>query len=99
MLKSILPLIVGTTITLGGVSVGVGDIIEDAKKAVNSANVHQLSTAIELYHSENNRYPLTSGGENLINELSPYLRNKPLDSSAFEYSSLNNGQDYDLSLK
>ena len=98
MLKIILSLIVGTTILVGAVAVNIDDIIADTKIVVNSANLRQLATALELYYSDNEHYPLVIGGDALIKELASYLRNKPLDNSVFNYEALNNGQDYDLSL-
>ncbi|OHA17939.1 MAG: hypothetical protein A2664_01130 [Candidatus Taylorbacteria bacterium RIFCSPHIGHO2_01_FULL_46_22b] len=88
----------GSVIVINGVSANVDDIITDAHRAVNGANLHQLATVIELYYSDNGYYPNASGGEELINlfERDGYIMNRPLDPSVFEYIALENGQNYRL---
>ncbi len=76
------------------------DITKTAILAVNGANVHQLTTALELYYSDHGSYPQVADASAMIDELygKEYIRNKPLDAGAFEYAARNNGQDYSLKL-
>lgn len=99
-LALILNLLVGSIITVNGVSANIDEIIDSAKTVTNSANVHQLSTALEIYYMDNNAYPNVSDGPALIALLTDggYIRNEPLDASVFTYQLIKNGQDYVLKL-
>jgi len=100
ILSTTLALLIGTIITVNGIAVAADDIINEAKSAVNGANLHQLATVLELYYSDYGYYPNVSGGEALINKLSEegYILNQPFDSSVFQYQPTADGQDYSLSL-
>lgn len=93
--------LIGTTVMINGLTLSVDDILGETKSVVNRANIHQLATVLEIYYSDNNRYPLASGGEALISELSQkgYIRNEPLEPSVFNYEAIENGQEYKLDLK
>mgnify|MGYP001576297940 CR=1 FL=1 len=93
--------LIGGTIMVNGVLLKADDIIASATSAANTANVHQFATVLELYYSDHNSYPQVTGGPAMIDELydEGYLRSKPLDSTVFEYSSKEGGQDYSLSVQ
>jgi len=97
---SLLALIIGSVLVLGGVSVRSEDVVADATSAANQANIHQLATVVELYYSDHGTYPDVSGGEELIEllEREEYIRNRPLDPKVFIYEPKNNAQDYRLAL-
>ena len=86
---------------VNGVLLKADDIIASATSAANTANVHQFATVLELYYSDHNSYPQVTGGPAMIDELydEGYLRSKPLDSTVFEYSSKEGGQDYSLTVQ
>jgi len=100
LLQTTLALLIGSVITVNGITAHVDDITASAKSAVNGANVHQMATALELYYSDHNSYPAVSGGEELVNTLEHdgYIMNRPLDASVFAYSAKDNGQNYSLKL-
>lgn len=93
--------LIGGTIMVNGVLLKADDIIASATSAANTANVHQFATVLELYYSDHNSYPQVTGGPAMIDELydEGYLRSKPLDSTVFEYSSKEGGQDYSLTVQ
>jgi len=97
MLKTIFASLVGLTLTIGGLSINVGDILNDTKTAANSANIYQLTTALEMYYSEHDYYPMTRVNDQLLAELGPYLRNKPSGLEDLIYRPSADGQDYELS--
>ena len=100
LLQTVISLILGTVITVNGIAIHADDILNQAKSAVNGANVHQLATVMEIYYSDHNSYPKVSGGEALIETLESevYIQNRPLDPNVFKYESEKNGQDYLLKL-
>lgn len=79
----------------------VDDILANALNSANSANLHQFATALELYYSDHNYYPLVQSGPEMVSLLysENYIKSLPLDKSVFDYQSLKNGQDYELRLK
>jgi len=100
--SALISILAGLTIESGVLgTLEVDDILANALNATNSANVHQFATALELYYSDYNHYPLTQSGEEMISLLynENYIKSLPLDKSAFDYQSLKNGQDYQLKLK
>ena len=100
LLQTAISLIIGTVFTVNGIAIHADDITNQAKSAVNGANIHQLATAVEVYYSDHNSYPNVSGGEALIEELESegYIRNRPIDPNVFKYESEMNGQDYSLKI-
>ncbi len=97
MLKTIFVSLVGLTLTIGGLSFNADDILNDTKTAANSANVHQLATALELYYSDHEQYPMALSTGELLVQLEPYLRNKPSEIKGLVYQATENGQNYKLS--
>lgn len=93
--------LIGGTIMVNGVLLKGEDIMASATSAANTANVHQFATVLELYYSDHNTYPQVTGGAAMIDELydEGYLRSKPLDSTVFEYSPKEGGQDYSLTVQ
>ena len=93
--------LIGTTITIGGLSIKSEDAVHSAQSAVNSANVHQLATVLELYYDDHQSYPDAKNGQELVDELvkDDYLKTRPTDATIFDYASKDNGQDYSLALK
>lgn len=89
------------TIAVNGIFMNADDILKDAKKAVNAANINQLSTALELYYLDHNNYPAAKDGTELIEILltEQYIKNKPLDPSLFNYATLARGSDYTLTFQ
>ena len=77
------------------------DILASTSSVVNEANVAQLSNALELYYLDHNSYPPVQDGTQMINILQSgkYIRNRPLDPSAFFYQSTSDGNDYVIGLK
>ena len=100
-LNQILALLIGTVVTVGAVTVASGDLIDNAKLAVNAGNIHQLSTALEVYYSDFGVYPDVTGGQALINELRSkgYINSQPLDAEVFNYQLTDNGESYSLELR
>ena len=100
-IQALLVLTIGATITIGGLTAKTDDILASAHQAANVANVHQLSTALELYYLDHNAYPKAEDGSALVNILTSehYIKSQPLDSSVFAYQLTNNGNDYNLSVK
>ena len=90
--------LVGMTVTVGAVAFVATDITDSATAVVDSANFHQLATALEVYYAVNQAYPQVRGGDELVNALfdGEYIRNKPLEPAVFVYESKDNGQDYSL---
>ena len=50
---------------------------------------------------DHNSYPQVSGGKALVDVLQAgkYIKNRPADDSVFIYHAINNGQDFELTLK
>ncbi|MEI7891141.1 MAG: type II secretion system protein GspG [bacterium] len=89
------------TIAINGLTVNASDILADATTAVNGANIHQLSTALEMYSLDHDGYPQTNDGTTMINVLfdQGYIKSKPANSAVFAYTSKSNGNDYTLNIK
>ena len=89
------------TIVVNGVVMKAPDILASANSAVGAANVHQLSTALELYYLDHNSYPVVSNGTQMVDTLytGGYIQSKPADSSIFQYEEKNNGNDYSLTVQ
>lgn len=88
-----------TTIVVSGITMNATDILASAKNTASTANIHQLSTALELYYMDHNAYPEATNGTQLVNTLfdEGYIRSKPLDASVFQYKQKAGGSDYSLS--
>lgn len=100
-LQMIISTLIGSVVVVNGVALNSEDVINTAKDTVNQANIHQIATVLELYYLNHDQYPVVEGGEELINlfEEEKLIRNRPLDANVFHYTTLANGQDYDLSVK
>lgn len=101
ILATLFATIAGTTLIINGLSVNVNDILANARRVVDQANVYQFSTALELYYSDHDTYPNVSDGTALVEllESEKYIRNRPLDPSVYQYQLLDNGSDYSLTLR
>lgn len=101
LLQTAISLIIGSVITVNGIAIHADDILNQAKSAVNGANVHQLATALEVYYMNHNTYPQVSGGQALVDTLESegYINNKPLDANVFTYEIKNGGEEYSLKLQ
>lgn len=100
LFEMLISTLIGSTVIVGGITMSSQDIIDSATSVTNSANMRQIATVLELYYSDHQRYPLTTNGEDLIDELmeQDYLRARPLDESVLRYAPKSNGQDYSLAL-
>lgn len=101
LLQTAISLIIGTVIMVNGIAVNTDDILNQAKSAVNGANVHQLATALEIYYLDHEAYPNVSGGQALVDTLEQegYIQNRPLDANVFAYAVKDGGENYSLALK
>lgn len=99
MLKTLLISLGGWSILTGGLSLNIGDILNETRLTVNTANLHQLAVALELYYLDHNYYPLTNESNELFIQLKPYLKNPPTGTEAYVYQVLNRGQEYQLNLR
>lgn len=92
--------IIGSIIMVNGVAFNTTDILASANQAVNSANLRQIATVLELYYMDHDQYPNTMGGEELFNlfQSAGYVKNRPIDPSVFQYEATQGGQDYKLAL-
>ena len=99
-LPIIISMVIGTTVVVNGIVVKSEDILNNAEAVVEQANIHQLATVLEIYYLDYDKYPGVAGGEALINTLKEggYIRNQPLNPSAYEYQSIRNGQDFILKI-
>ena len=100
LFSSLLSVLMGSVIFVGGTAMHVDNILADAHAAVNGVNLHQMATVLELYYLDHDAYPRVAGGEALVDifEEEGYILNRPLDPSVFSYQSLQNGQNYRLAL-
>lgn len=100
LLQAFIASLIGSIILINTTPMNVEDITRSATLAVNGVNIHQLATALEVYYSDQGNYPKVADASAMIDELytKEYIRNKPLDSAAFEYAARDNGQDYSLKL-
>jgi len=105
LITSLISIIMGTVLISGGAGITdelvIDEILNDAKIVVNQANVHQIATVLELYHLNNDEYPNVANAEELIDLLQEenYIRNRPLDTSVFDYRTSANGQQYKFTVK
>lgn len=101
LLQAIIAATIGTVIMVNGVALKADDMIASAVDAVNSLNIHQLATAVELYYADYGEYPNATNGQELIDilEEESLIRNRPLDANVFAYSLTQSGQDYILKLQ
>lgn len=96
--------LIGSVVVINGPALHSEDIMRSAQSAVNGANIHQLATALEVYYSDHDTYPLApagiADGASMIDALydAGYIRNKPNNPEAFRYELKSNGQDYKLSV-
>lgn len=93
--------LVAGTIIVNGASMDTSALLEGAKDTANTANVRQLSTALELYYLDHNAYPTAQTGPQLVNTLytEGYIQNRPLDSTVFAYEQKSGGNEYTLKKK
>jgi hypothetical protein len=91
----------GAILTINGISTKAENILAGAEQAANTANIHQLSTAIELYYLDHNTYPDAVGGSELVNilESEHYIKSRPANPSTFAYQPTSDGNNYNLSIK
>ncbi len=99
-LSTILTLIMGSIIVVGSIMANSDDIVKEAKGVANSANVHQIATALEIYYLDHERYPAAVNGTDLVDilERDNYITNRPLDPEVFSYIAKDGGQNYSLTL-
>lgn len=92
--------LIGSVITIGGISFSSEKIIESATVATNAVNLHQIATVLELYYSDHQAYPAADNGEELVSLLAEhnYILTRPIDSSVFIYAAQADGQEYSLAL-
>ncbi len=100
-LQILIALTIGTFVTVNGMTAKADTILDSAKSVANSANVHQLSTAVELYYLDHNKYPPATDGSELVDILvsENYIKGRPLDAKAFTYQATKNGADFILAVK
>ncbi len=90
------------SITVGGVSIGAGEILNQAKDTQRVANLRQLATVLELYYLDNQSYPHVIGEnpqkrfDNLFPQLANYLDSFPTEKKNYDYQDFNSGQNYIL---
>lgn len=94
-------IVVGAVIVINGTVLSGKDILDETKKAVDGANLHQLATVVEVYYADHGHYPKARGGQELINVLSreKYILNRSLNAKEFAYEDINDGSDYALEVK
>lgn len=92
--------LIGSIVTIGGVSFSAEHIIESATMATNAANLHQIATVLELYYSDHQAYPAADNGEELVSMLAEnhYILTRPIDASVFIYTAHADWQEYSLAL-
>lgn len=85
------------TVLVAGVSMNVPDILNEANDTQRVANLRQITTALELYYSDNENYP-QSDFDALISELTEenYLGSSPTNKDKYDYQNLNEGENYIL---
>ena len=85
---------------VNGVTLNTQEILDETKSVINSANLRQITTALELYYMDNNNYPDVGDGEELIDllKVDGYIKGEPFDLTAFDYQIKADGQNYELSI-
>ena len=98
ILSFLIASLIGTTIIINGTTLNTQDIIDETKSVVNSANLHQITTALEIYCLNEGHYPVANDSIAMFSvlKLSRYLTTLPENAENFYYEPLNNGQDYVL---
>lgn len=102
ILSTLMAILIGSTVVVGGADLSVEDILNTTKTVVNQTNIHQLRTALELYYADQGKYPDSQNGKELVEDLEQggYINvtSEPVDASLFSYKVDEHGQDYSLSL-
>jgi len=98
ILSFLIALLISTTVIVNGVTLNTEDILNETKSVVNSANLHQITTALEVYCLNEGHYPIANNSAMMFTALkvSRYLITLPENAENFYYEPLNNGQDYVL---
>ncbi len=92
--------LIGTVVMVNGVTLNTQDIINETKLVVNNTNLHQITTALEIYYLNKGYYPTENNSAMMFAtlKLSGYLTTLPKNIESFYYQSLSNNQDYILEL-
>ncbi len=100
IISTILPVIIGTSITIGAFSLRTSDIMDSAWAAANLANRHEIRTALELYYLDNGSYPKVDNAPELFTALveGGYMEGKPANQEAFDYT-YDGGEKYKFAIK
>ncbi|TRZ80282.1 hypothetical protein D4R86_04575 [bacterium] len=98
ILSFLIASLIGTAVIVNGVTLNTQDIIDETKSVVNSANLHQITTALEVYYINKGHYPTENNSAMMLTTLKllRYLITLPENAESFYYESLNSGQDYIL---
>lgn len=101
IISIIIPVLIGTSITVGAFSLKSSDIINSATAAANLANRHEIRTALELYYLDNGSYPKVENAPELFDELADggYMEGKPIDPEVFDYIYTDGGEKYKFVIK
>jgi len=93
----ILGILLIPAILFSTVFLSLGSAIEEARDAKRQADIRQIQMVLEIFYSEQNKYPFS------LNELSPkYLPSVPVDPSTnqpYQYQLQPNGTDYQVCAK
>jgi len=98
ILSFLIASLIGAAIVVNGVTLNTHDIINETKSVVNNTNLHQITTAIEVYYLNKGHYPTANNSAMMFTalKLSRYLITLPENAESFYYEPLNDGQDYIL---
>lgn len=85
------------TVVIGGITVNVPDILNEANDTQRVANLRQIVNALELYYSDEGNYPETNF-DGLISQLisGNYLGSSPTNKEKYDYQNSNEGENYIL---
>jgi len=85
------------TVVIGGITLNVSDILNEADDTQRVANLRQIVTALEIYYSDHENYP-RADFDGLISELinGNYLGSSPTTPEKYEYQYFNGGENYIL---
>jgi len=99
-LSFLITFLIGTSIVVAGTTLDIEELLNYTKLSVNTANLHQISTALEIYYLDSGKYPDANNGEELIKLLKNegYIKGEPLDNNIFDYQLKESGQDYVLNI-
>ena len=94
-------MIIGGVVVVAGREMNIKDILSATETATNQANLHQLSTALELYYLTEGKYPEASNSGAFSDILfeKGYLTKKLENTDDFLYEARNDGQDYSLKIR